>query len=68
MNNTPNPTVNTIVLVHAGFVDGSGWEEICGILKKDHYNLEVQQVLTSYNNLKGNADTAKMKRTKSSFG
>ena len=27
-NNTPESTVKTIVLVHGGFVDGSGWEEV----------------------------------------
>ena len=27
----------TIVLVHAGFVDGSGWEDVYRILKKDGF-------------------------------
>ena len=27
-----------IVLVHGGFVDGSGWEGVYSLLKKDDYN------------------------------
>src|SRR5215510_2976070 len=33
----------TIVLVHGGFVDGSGWENVYQILKKDGYNVAVVQ-------------------------
>lgn len=33
----------TIVLVHGGFVDGSGWEGVYNILKKDGYNVAVVQ-------------------------
>ncbi len=33
----------TIVLVHGGFVDGSGWEGIYRILKKDGYNVAIVQ-------------------------
>jgi pimeloyl-ACP methyl ester carboxylesterase len=40
---TPDSTVKTIVLVHGGFVDGSGWEEVYRILKKDGYNVSVVQ-------------------------
>ncbi|MBZ5500357.1 MAG: alpha/beta hydrolase [Acidobacteriia bacterium] len=36
-------TVRTIVLVHGGFVDGSGWEEVYKILKKDGYNVSIVQ-------------------------
>jgi hypothetical protein len=32
-----------IVLVHGGFVDGSGWEGVYQILKRDGYNLSVVQ-------------------------
>jgi pimeloyl-ACP methyl ester carboxylesterase len=32
-----------IVLVHGGFVDGSGWAAVYGILKKDGYNVTVVQ-------------------------
>jgi len=32
-----------VVLVHGGFVDGSGWEAVYNILKKDGYNVSVVQ-------------------------
>jgi pimeloyl-ACP methyl ester carboxylesterase len=35
--------VKNIVLVHGGFVDGSGWEGVYKILKKDGYNVSVVQ-------------------------
>ena len=35
------------VLVHGGFVDGSGWEDVYKILKKDGYNVSVVQNPTS---------------------
>src|SRR5258708_28142575 len=33
----------TIVLVHGGFVDGSGWQGVHDILKMDGYNVSVVQ-------------------------
>jgi pimeloyl-ACP methyl ester carboxylesterase len=33
----------SIVLVHGGFVDGSGWQDVYMILKKDGYNVSVVQ-------------------------
>ena len=33
----------TIVLVHGGFVDGSGWESVYKILKKDGYSVAIVQ-------------------------
>jgi pimeloyl-ACP methyl ester carboxylesterase len=36
-------TVKIIVLVHGGFVDGSGWEEVYKLLKKDGYTVSVVQ-------------------------
>jgi pimeloyl-ACP methyl ester carboxylesterase len=36
------PTKN-IVLVHGGFVDGSGWESVYSLLKKDDYNVAIVQ-------------------------
>lgn len=33
----------SIVLVHGGFVDGSGWEEVYKILKKDGYEVSIVQ-------------------------
>src|SRR6267142_2154468 len=43
MNGKPDSTIKTIVLVHGGFVDGSGWEEVYRILKRDRYNVSVVQ-------------------------
>ncbi len=36
-------SVKNIVLVHGGFVDGSGWEPVYKILKKDGYNVRIVQ-------------------------
>jgi len=36
-------TVKTIVLVHGGFVDGSGWEDVYKLLKRDGYNVSIVQ-------------------------
>ena len=33
----------TVVLVHGGFVDGSGWEAVYKILKKDGYDVSIVQ-------------------------
>ena len=33
----------TVVLVHGGFVDGSGWEGVYNILRKDGYSVTVVQ-------------------------
>ena len=35
--------MNNIVLIHGGFVDGSGWESVYSILKKHGYNVSVVQ-------------------------
>src|SRR5881398_866127 len=35
--------VKNVVLVHGGFVDGSGWEGVYNILKKDGYNVSIVQ-------------------------
>jgi len=35
--------VKNVVLVHGGFVDGSGWEGVYGILKKDGFNVTIVQ-------------------------
>ena len=43
MNSTPESNVREIVLVHGGFVDGSGWEEVYKILKKDGYHVSIVQ-------------------------
>jgi pimeloyl-ACP methyl ester carboxylesterase len=38
-----NAQTLTIVLVHGGFVDGSGWEGVYNILKQDGYNVAIVQ-------------------------
>jgi pimeloyl-ACP methyl ester carboxylesterase len=43
MNRSVDSTVKTIVLVHGGFVDGSGWEEVYKLLKKDGYTVSIVQ-------------------------
>ncbi|HEY4123974.1 MAG TPA: alpha/beta hydrolase, partial [Rhizomicrobium sp.] len=35
--------VKNVVLVHGAFVDGSGWEGVYKILKKDGYNVSIVQ-------------------------
>ena len=36
-------SAGTVVLVHGGFVDGSGWQGVYEQLKKDGYNVAVVQ-------------------------
>ena len=43
MSNNENAALGSIVLVHGGFVDGSGWEDVYRILKKDGYRVSVVQ-------------------------
>ena len=35
--------VKNVVLVHGGFVDGSGWQGVYELLKKDGYNVSIVQ-------------------------
>jgi hypothetical protein len=35
--------VDNVVLVHGGFVDGSGWQAVYDLLKKDGYNVRIVQ-------------------------
>src|SRR3984893_3588940 len=35
--------MKNVVLVHGGFVDGSGWESVYEILKEDGYNVSIVQ-------------------------
>src|SRR5258707_11040968 len=51
--------MKNIVLVHGGFVDGSGWEGVYKILKKNGYNISIVQNPTI--SLEG--DVAVTKRT-----
>src|ERR1700761_7742455 len=43
MGNNANNALGSIVLVHGGFVDGSGWEGVYRLLKKDGYRVSVVQ-------------------------
>jgi pimeloyl-ACP methyl ester carboxylesterase len=43
MEGVSHPAESTIVLVHGGFVDGSGWEGVYQILKKDGYRVAIVQ-------------------------
>ena len=38
-----NALTLSIVLIHGGFVDGSGWEGVYNILKKDGYQVAIVQ-------------------------
>ncbi len=41
--------IKNVVLVHGAFADGSGWEAVSNILKKDGYTVSVvQHPETSY--------------------
>src|SRR5215813_8265204 len=35
--------IENVVLVHGGFVDGSGWEDVYKVLKKAGYNVSIVQ-------------------------
>ena len=35
--------ISNVVLVHGGFVDGSGWQRVYDLLKKDGYNVAIVQ-------------------------
>jgi len=37
------PPVKSVILVHGGFVDGSGWEAVYYLLKKDGYDVTIVQ-------------------------
>jgi hypothetical protein len=41
MNASPAP--KNVVLVHGGFVDGSGWQGVYGLLKNDGYNVSMHE-------------------------
>jgi pimeloyl-ACP methyl ester carboxylesterase len=43
MTGTSDQAIKTVVLVHGGFVDGSGWEAVYNILKKNGYTVSVVQ-------------------------
>ena len=43
MADRSNSEAKTVVLVHGGFVDGSGWEGVYNVLRKDGYNVAIVQ-------------------------
>jgi pimeloyl-ACP methyl ester carboxylesterase len=43
MPTTPGSATNNVVLVHGGFVDGSGWEGVFRALRKDRFNVAIAQ-------------------------
>jgi len=43
MADKSNLEAKTVVLVHGGFVDGSGWEGVYNILRKDGYTVAIVQ-------------------------
>jgi hypothetical protein len=48
-NAAPPTGIKNIVLVHGAFADGSGWEPVAEILRKDSYSVAVvQHPETSY--------------------
>ena len=40
---TNNSTIRNVVLVHGGFVDGSGWEGVSALLTQRGYNVSIVQ-------------------------
>jgi pimeloyl-ACP methyl ester carboxylesterase len=43
MADTASAALAAVVLVHGGFVDGSGWEDVYKILKQDGYKVSIVQ-------------------------
>ena len=43
MSSTSHSDIRNIVLVHGGFVDGSGWEGVYRALKKDGFKVSIVQ-------------------------
>ena len=43
MAQTKSTVVKNIILVHGGLVDGSGWEAVYNVLKKDGYTVTIVQ-------------------------
>ena len=57
MSATSGSPVKNVVLVHGGFVDGSGWEGVYKILKKNGFNVTIVQNPTI--SLAGDVDVTK---------
>ncbi len=58
MNTSARHKVNSVVLVHGGFVDGSGWRGVYDILKQDGFNVSIVQNPTL--SLSGDVASAKL--------
>jgi pimeloyl-ACP methyl ester carboxylesterase len=43
MAETPGSAARNVVLVHGGFVDGSGWEAVYKVLRRDGLNVRIVQ-------------------------
>ena len=43
MAGEPRLAATSVVLVHGGFVDGSGWERVYKVLRKDRYTVNIVQ-------------------------
>ena len=50
-------TARNVVLVHGGFVDGSGWQQVYQLLRKDGYNVSIVQNPTL--SLEGDAEATR---------
>jgi pimeloyl-ACP methyl ester carboxylesterase len=57
MSDTPDATARNVVLVHGGFVDGSGWEAVYRALRSDGFTVSVVQNPTI--SLGGDVDTVR---------
>ena len=53
----PGARVDNVVLVHGGFVDGSGWQAVYSLLKRDGYNVSIVQNPTL--SLEGDAEATR---------
>ena len=63
MNQVSSSTGVSIVLVHGGFVDGSGWEGVYQILKKDGYSVAIVQNPTDVAGRRCRGDEARHRST-----
>ncbi|HEY2673487.1 MAG TPA: alpha/beta hydrolase [Rugosimonospora sp.] len=52
-----SPAVSNVVLVHGGFVDGSGWQKVYQLLRRDGFNVTVVQNPTL--SLEGDAEVTR---------
>jgi pimeloyl-ACP methyl ester carboxylesterase len=51
-------TARNVVLVHGGFVDGSGWQQVYQLLRRDGFNVSIVQNPTL--SLEGDAEAARL--------